>query len=83
MEPLRMFVQLSTTLRQELLEAFLRASARREDATHDAATPILVLWLPIRARHRGDSTHPSAAGGPILSRRVRSDPPAQRDFADP
>ena len=77
-----MLLELAATLREQVLEPLLRARTLAENATHEPASARIVALVLIGARHlRGSRCR--SAGGSTLSRRVRSDPPARRDFADP
>jgi hypothetical protein len=79
-------VELLASPGEQLLEPLLGARALVQDASDETATArlavlflVLVIVL-IGARHPGLIAAPGCAGGTILSRRVRSDPPARRDF---
>ena len=84
MQLLRVRVELLATTSEELLEALLGIRPGREHPPDDSSAALLLaVGLVLAAGFSvGHSCLADArdAGGPILSRRVRSDPPAQRDF---
>ncbi len=75
-QPLGMRVELVSALRDELLELLLGARARGQDPAHQPSAACLFVVVLVGARHRPLILTPRSAGGSILSRRVRSDPPA-------
>jgi hypothetical protein len=77
-----MFFELVATVRQQLLESVLGARAVREDAAHEPAARLVVVASVFGAGHGWLSVGRCDAGEPILSRRVRNDPPARRIFVD-
>jgi hypothetical protein len=74
-----MRVELLPPLGEELFEALFGIGAGREDAADEPASTFVVS-AGVSIGHSCGLAEPDAAGGPILSRRVRSDPPARRDF---
>ena len=83
-----MLVELASPFGDEVFQPFLWSRARRKGSPDDAAQAIgrvrgcvsIGVAVTIRASHCTRGSRPSA-DGPILSRRVRSSPPARRDFA--
>ena len=81
-EPRGVLLELAATVSEQLLEAVLGARAGREHAPDEPAARLVVGALVFGARHSSVSVARCDAGEPILSRRVRNDPPARRMFVD-
>ena len=79
MQLLGVRLELLATTSEQLLEAFLGVGPGREHPPDDPPAAF-VLLAGFSVGHSCSLTAVEPAGGPILSRRVRSDPPAQRDF---
>ena len=76
-----MGVELLATLGEKLLETLLWVRPCCEHSP-DEASAALVVVAGVRAGHAESSAGTDEAGGSALSRRVRSDPPAQPDFCE-
>jgi len=75
-------VELAPPLGEHGLQSLLGIGALCEHALHEAASARLHCSVGFGVRHRFGWTVVLDAGESILSRRVWSDPPASRDFAD-
>jgi hypothetical protein len=84
-----MFVELLASPGEQLLESLLGARPLAQDSSDETATARLrvlagrIVIVLVGTRHLCLIAALGCAGGTILSRRVRSDPPARGDFAGP
>jgi hypothetical protein len=76
-----MSIELLTALGEKLLESLLGVRPGSEHSP-DEASAALVVVSGVRAGHARGAAGADEAGGSALSRRVRSDPPAQPDFCE-